>query len=216
MIDEAYILSRPEGYDHAFHKVKWEYPDVWGDLYGFTKTEELPEEYGKHTLIRWVNMGEGFRWPDLTECVPMGWVLVSAKMKDLLLRETEAAHYYQFIKPFHGEDSAECGDIGYELMNLRDHVAALDIQGSDLVLKEDGSVDRIFDYVLRHAAVEGLKHLFRIREYWPTIGLSRQLAQVLRESGMTGFSLREVSLACPPGATWVFKISSNLPHRHPL
>jgi hypothetical protein len=193
-MNEAFLIGWTHEYEERFHRLEWDCPDVYGDIGGFLDNRELPDDYGKNRLFRWVNHGNQNEWPDFTKYAPLGWVLISARCAEVLLNESESAEHYQLIEPVFLPDSVDCSHMGYKLLNLRDHLACLDIPKSDVVVDEDGYMSRVHTYVLRHASVEGLMHLFRIKEYPVSIGLSRQLGELLLKSGLTGFSLDPVEL----------------------
>ena len=93
---------------------------------------------------------------------------------------------------------------GYKLLNLCGHLACLDLEHSRCTKYDDGIT--IHEKVLRQNEVDGLMHLFRIKEYRAAIGVSRQLGDVLLKSGLTGFSLDPVHLSlssdAPGHAAW--------------
>lgn len=169
----------------------------FGPEVGSLEGRVLPDDSGKHLLINLTHRGKDCRWPDYW---PFGGgdVLVSAKWIKLMLGESERPDYYQFIEPVFAAGSFIPKEMGYKLLNLLDHVDCLDLEHSKFRVDSAGN-KYITKTVLRHDAVDGLKHLFRIKGKETPVGVSRQLAEFIQKSDLTGMCFEEVELSLKPG-----------------
>jgi hypothetical protein len=178
---------------HRFHAWGADEAVPFGPEIGLLEGKFLPEDAGKHLIITLSGLGPESVWPDFWELGGVD-ILVSSKMRDKLLSVAEGPDYYQFISPRYSEKSIVPKEMDYKLLNVIDHLDCLDKDHSRF-----GSDGVLLEPVLRHDAVDGLMHLFRIRGQRTEIGLSRQLAESLNMSDLTGIWLSEVDLSFKQG-----------------
>ncbi len=197
MMKNAFLLrSYPEA-EETLHELQWNVPDILNKspisfLTQRRNLEDFPKDFAQHVEFRWVKKGAEGRWPDFYSGAG-GWILVSLRFQELLLRESGSPEHYLFLEPVYTNDSADSRHMGYRLLNLCDHLTCVDWEHSRYTERDGGKF--VHEFVLRHNAVDGLMHMFRIKEDPSAIGLSRQLGGVLLNHGLTGFSMEPVHLS---------------------